>query len=200
MPFGLMNAPISFQTLMSGVLRELSFKSVLVYIDDVLIYSRDFDSHLKDLSLVFQKLRQAGLTLEPSKCHFAVKQLKFLGHVISKNGVEVDQEKPELSVNFQYHGNRNKFAASWEWRITIDGLFKTFRKLPLHSMLFWKRTFLLSGQNPVKTPSTNWKMLCFLHLFFPTLTPWRNLFSLAMLATLQSAITWVRCPPITRKM
>ena len=100
MPFGLMNPPISFQTLMSGVLRELSFKSVLVYIDDVLIYSRDFDSHLKDLSLVFQKLRQAGLTLEPSKCHFAVKQLKFLGHVISKNGVEVDPEKTRIVSEF----------------------------------------------------------------------------------------------------
>ena len=100
MPFGLMNAPISFQTLMSGVLRELSFKSVLVYIDDVLIYSRDFDSHLKDLSLVFQRLRQAGLTLEPSKCHFAVKQLKFLGHVISKNGVEVDPEKTRIVSEF----------------------------------------------------------------------------------------------------
>ena len=95
-----MNAPNSFQTLMSGVLRELSFKSVLVYIDDVLIYSRDFDSHLKDLSLVFQKLRQAGLTLEPSKCHFTVKQLKFLGHVISKNGVEVDPEKTRIVSEF----------------------------------------------------------------------------------------------------
>ena len=100
MPFGLMNAPISFQTLMSGVLRELSFKSVLVYIDDVLIFSPDFDSHLRDLSLVFNKLRQAGLTLEPSKCHFAVKQLKFLGHVISKHGVEVDAEKTKIVSEF----------------------------------------------------------------------------------------------------
>ncbi|KAK3100025.1 hypothetical protein FSP39_013636 [Pinctada imbricata] len=96
MPFGLMNAPISFQTLMSGVLRELNFKSVLVYIDDVLIYSKDYDSHLKDLSMVFKKLKEAGLTLEPSKCHFAVRQLKFLGHIISKNGVEVDPEKTRI--------------------------------------------------------------------------------------------------------
>ncbi|KAK3105624.1 hypothetical protein FSP39_002098 [Pinctada imbricata] len=100
MPFGLMNAPISFQTLMSGVLRDLNFKSVLVYIDDVLIYSKDYKSHIKDLSLVFQKLKQAGLTLEPSKCNFAVKQLKFLGHIISKNGVEVDPEKTRIVSEF----------------------------------------------------------------------------------------------------
>ena len=77
MPFGLMNAPISFQTLMSGVLRDMNFKSLLVYIDDVLIFSPDFSTHLRDLNHVFRKLREAGSTLQPSQCHFAVKQLKF---------------------------------------------------------------------------------------------------------------------------
>ena len=100
MPFGLMNAPISFQTLMSGVLREMNFKSVLVYIDDVLIYSSDFESHLRDLEQVFQKLREAGLTLQPSKCHFAVKQLKFLGHVISRHAVEVDADKTKIMSEY----------------------------------------------------------------------------------------------------
>ena len=97
MPFGLMNAPISFQTLMSGVLRDTNFKSLLVYIDDVLIFSPDFSTHLRDLNQVFRKLREAGLTLQPSKCHFAVKQqLKFLGHIISRHGVEVDPEKSRI--------------------------------------------------------------------------------------------------------
>ncbi|KAK3101592.1 hypothetical protein FSP39_004699 [Pinctada imbricata] len=100
MPFGLMNSPITFQTLMSGVLRQMNFKSVLVYIDDVLIFSRDFETHLRDLSQVFSKLREAGLTLEPSKCNFAVKQLKFLGHIISRHGVEVDPEKTKAVSEF----------------------------------------------------------------------------------------------------
>lgn len=100
MPFGLMNSPISFQTLMSGVLREMNFRSVLVYIDDVLIFSKDFSTHLRDIAQVFSKLREAGLTLQPSKCHFAVKQLKFLGHVISRHGVEVDPEKTKAVNEF----------------------------------------------------------------------------------------------------
>ena len=95
MPFGLTNAPISFQTLMSRVLRGLNWKSVLVYVDDVLIFSKSFDEHLQHLEQVFQRLKQANLKLQPEKCHFAVRKLKFLGHVISRDGIEVDPEKTQ---------------------------------------------------------------------------------------------------------
>ena len=74
----------------------MNFKSLLVYIDDVLIFSPDFSTRLRDLNHVFRKLREAGSTLKPSKCHFAVKQLKFLGHIISRHGVEVDPEKTRI--------------------------------------------------------------------------------------------------------
>ena len=97
MLFGLMYSPIYFQTLLSGVLREMNFKSLLVYIDGLLIFSRDFETHLHDLTQFFSKLRQAGLTLQPSNCHFSVKQLKFFGHAISRHGVEVDSEKTKVA-------------------------------------------------------------------------------------------------------
>lgn len=86
MPFGLTNSPNSFQTLMSNVLRGLNWKSVLVYVDDILIFSRSFDEHLQHLAQVFDRLKNANLKLQPTKCHFAVKEVKFLGHVIYRKG------------------------------------------------------------------------------------------------------------------
>lgn len=100
MPFGLTNSPISFQTLMSNVLRGLNWKSVLVYVDDILIFSRSFDEHLQHLAQVFDRLKNANLKLQPTKCHFAVKEVKFLGHVISKKGFSVDPEKTKAVSEF----------------------------------------------------------------------------------------------------
>lgn len=100
MPFGLTNSPFSFQTLMSNVLRGLNWKSVLVYVDDISIFSRSFDEHLQHLAQVFDRLKNANLKLQPTKCHFAIKEVKFLGHVISRKGVRVDPEKTKAVSEF----------------------------------------------------------------------------------------------------
>ena len=100
MPIGLTNSPLSFQTLMSNVLRGLDWKSVLVYVDDILIFSRTFEEHLLHLGQVLDRLREANLTLHPSKCHFALKKLKFLGHILSQNGVQVDPDKTRAMSEF----------------------------------------------------------------------------------------------------
>lgn len=70
MPFGLCNAPSCFQRLMECVLRSLNWRIVLIYLDDVLVYSRTFSDHLDHLRLVFDRFREAGLKLKPKKCHF----------------------------------------------------------------------------------------------------------------------------------
>ena len=88
LPFGLKNAPMSFQFFMGQVLRTLNWKHVLCYIDDILVFSKTFDDHLHHLSQVFERLRDAKLTLKPEKCHFAVPKLTYLGHDISKAGIE----------------------------------------------------------------------------------------------------------------
>lgn len=93
MAFGLCNAPSCFQRLMECVLRGLTWKIALIYLDDVLVYSRTFDAHLEHLRLVFDRFREAELKLKPSKCHFGQKKVKFLGHVISKDGVLPDPDK-----------------------------------------------------------------------------------------------------------
>ena len=93
MPFGLCNAPGSFQRLMECVLRGLTWQIALIYLDDVLVYSRTFDDHLQHLRLVFDRFRTSGLKLKPSKCHFGQKQVKYLGHVIIRDGIQPDPEK-----------------------------------------------------------------------------------------------------------
>src|ERR1051325_9737518 len=77
MPFGLTNAPATFQHLMDEVLRDLLYQEVIVYMDDINIYSDTFEKHLKMLETVFKQLNVAGLKLGPDKCHFLKQQLEF---------------------------------------------------------------------------------------------------------------------------
>ncbi|CAF0842311.1 unnamed protein product [Adineta steineri] len=90
MPFGLSNAPATFQRLMDVVLAGIKWQSCLVYIDDIVVFSPTFEQHLQDLSAVFDRLSAAGLTLKASKCDFCRKELKYLGHIITPNGIKPD--------------------------------------------------------------------------------------------------------------
>ena len=101
MPFGLRNAPHAFQMVMSQALRTLNWKSVIVYIDDTLVFSQTFSEHLKHLNSVFQCLREAKLKLKPNKCHFAAKEVEYLGHLISKDGLKPNPDKVKVVENFQ---------------------------------------------------------------------------------------------------
>lgn len=83
MHFGLMNAPISFQTVMTHVLRGLNFKSCLVYVNDKLVFSQIFEEHLNHLEQVFSRLRDANLKLNPDKCDFDKGEIKYLGFALS---------------------------------------------------------------------------------------------------------------------
>ena len=93
MPFGLSNSPVTFQRLMDAVLAGLQWSNCLVYLDDIIIPGRTFKEHLKNLSMVFDRLREAGLKLHPKKCAFCQQQVTFLGHVISDKGIATDENK-----------------------------------------------------------------------------------------------------------
>ena len=93
MGFGLTNAPATFQTLMNEILRPFLRKSVVVFLDDILIYSKDWKSHLRDITSVLDVLRSQSLYCKPSKCLFAAKDVKFLGHVISGSTISPDKTK-----------------------------------------------------------------------------------------------------------
>jgi len=93
MPFGLCNAPSTFQRLMECVLRGLNWQIALIYLDDVLVFSRTFEEHLQHLRLVFDRFREAGLKLKPNKCHFGQSKVNYLGHVITSEGLQPDPDK-----------------------------------------------------------------------------------------------------------
>ena len=95
MPFGLANAPSTFQRLMELTLSDLHWKTCLVYLDDIIIFSKTIEEHLGRLQEVFQRLRDAGLKLKPSKCKLLQTSVKYLGHVVSNQGVETDLEKTQ---------------------------------------------------------------------------------------------------------
>jgi hypothetical protein len=93
MPFGLKNAPSNFQALMNSVFGDLIDRGVLVYIDDILVYTRELDSHERLVREVFKRLRQNNLKANPKKCFLYQSQVEFLGHVISASGVQMDANK-----------------------------------------------------------------------------------------------------------
>jgi hypothetical protein len=93
MSFGLTNAPAYFMYMMNKVFMEYLNKFIMVFIDDILVYSRSEEVHNGHLRLVLQKLRYHKLYAKLSKCEFWLKQVTFLGHVISKGGISVDPSK-----------------------------------------------------------------------------------------------------------
>lgn len=95
MPFGLTNAPSTFQSLMNDILREFFRDFVLVFFDDILVYSSDLETHLVHLEKVFIKLQQHALKVNGSKCSFGAAQVEYLGHVVTAKGVAVDPAKIE---------------------------------------------------------------------------------------------------------
>ena len=87
MPFSLTGAPKTFQRLMEIALSGLQWSACLIYLDDVIIFSRTFDEHLERVRLVLDRIAAAGLKLKPRKCHLFAKEVTFLGHVLSSQGV-----------------------------------------------------------------------------------------------------------------
>ena len=93
MLFGLTNEPATFQHLMENCLRDLHLSWCIIYLDDIIIYLKTPEEHIECLEGVFKKLSNACLKLKPSKCKFFKERIAYLGHIVSRTGIETDLKK-----------------------------------------------------------------------------------------------------------
>ena len=100
MPFGLTNAPETFQRCMEIIFRGLQWKSLVIFLDDIILFNDTFEQHLGNLNEVLERLTKAGLKLKPSKCNLIKKEVLFLGHVVSEAGITVDPQKIRAVVDW----------------------------------------------------------------------------------------------------
>ena len=100
MPFGLCNAPATFQRLMNTVLGDTLWKYTMDYIDDISIFSETWEDHLKHIEEVLRRLRNAKLKINANKCYFATRKMQFLGHLIGVEGIKPDPDNIIKVENF----------------------------------------------------------------------------------------------------
>ena len=93
MPFGLTNAPAVFMDLMNRVCKPYLDQFVIVFIDEILVYSKTEDDHRRHLRLLLELLRKEKLYAKLSKCEFWIREVHFLGHIVNENGIHVDPSK-----------------------------------------------------------------------------------------------------------
>lgn len=105
MPFGLTNAPATFQALMNSIFQPLLRKYVLVFFDDILVYSKDWAQHLEHLQHVLTILAQHQLYAKLIKCSFGQSRIDYLGHVVSAAGVEMDPNKVSAILDWPIPNN-----------------------------------------------------------------------------------------------
>ena len=105
MPFGITTAPSFFQRTMDVVLAGLKWNSCMVYIDDIIVFAKNFNELLERLEKVLIRMREADLTLKPEKCSFGLRKIKFLGHVVDSDGIKMDPDKIEAVRNFKIPNN-----------------------------------------------------------------------------------------------
>lgn len=147
MSFGLCNAPATFQALADRVFRDMKWKEILIYMDDIIIFSKTIEEHLSKLRKVFQRLRNAGLTLKPSKCEYLKEKINVLGYSVSREGLQPDESKLIAIRNFPTPKNVKSVQSFLGLCNYYRKFIKNFSQLakPLYEVTHKDRKFIWGG-------------------------------------------------------
>jgi len=156
LPFGCTTAPSVFQRLMDLTLCGLTYSTCLVYLDDIIVYAGDFETHLKRVREVFNRLRAANLKLHGAKCWLFQRRVNFLGHVLSDKGIEAQDDKVEVVRNWPTPHSLTELRSFLVVRITEDS-FQDLLILPHLYISSRKEVLLLTGQENKRTRSNDSK-------------------------------------------
>ena len=157
MPFGLSNSPATYQRLMEECLGSLNMKICVIYLDDLIIFSDTFEQHLERLDIVLTRLQQCNLKLSPDKCYFLQERVKFLGHVVSHEGIETDPDKIEKIRNWPRPSNPDELCSFVAFAGYYRRFVKDFSKVtkPLTDLL--PPTSTRKNAKPKKTKDWKWE-------------------------------------------
>ncbi|XP_059428527.1 uncharacterized protein LOC132162290 [Corylus avellana] len=145
MPFGLTNAPSTFMRLMNHALRAFIGRFVVVYFDDILVYSKNLDEHIDHLQCVLEVLRKEKLYANLKKCSFCMDKVVFLGYVISAKGIEVDEEKVKAIKEWATPKSITEKSVGFKWGSEQDRAFSAIKEMlcdaPLLALPDFSKTF-----------------------------------------------------------
>lgn len=162
MPFGLCNAPGTFQRLMERMFGDCRYQSVLLYLDDVIIFSATVKQHLERLGEVFSRLQKQGLKVKLSKCSFFQHQVNYLGHVVSAEGVSTDPMKIEVVKDWKRPGHlaelRSFLGFASYYRRFVQGFSKI--AAPLHHLVGKLTGPRRKGRTPPVSLAASWDDSC----------------------------------------
>ena len=141
MPFGLCNAPATFQRLMDMILGDQTYDTLLLYLDDILLFSNSIEDMVERLDMVLTRLAKAGLKIKPEKCFLFMIEVKYLGHIVSERGIETDPKKIEAVKHWKKPTSETELRSFLGFASYYRKFVPNFAKIasPLHDLIGGKK-------------------------------------------------------------